>query len=235
MKRYLFFILCLFISNFLSAQNMSYTVMEFKAKENTYDKVVDMFIENYKDVEFKPNCGINLDGMGFSKPRGMNFRIVRFHEVGHVGSIFANDDQLKEQLFWGRLNELIEEMGTISMGRMLSWLPGDFEKNKAVHFYSIIPEDPVKFKSAHDKFLNSVGNYFDGKTVGYGTIDVNSADGATHWVALSTNYEDGGFIQLHHDLENKFGKQQMEWAKTNGGVEIVDEYSIHVHASFPKN
>ena len=235
MKKHLFFIFSLLTLNLLSGQNISYNVMEFKAKEGMYDKVVALFTEHYKDVKFKANCGVNLDGIGFAQPRGMNFRIVNFQEVGHVGSRFVDHDQTKEELFWSKLDNLTDERGSISMGRMLSWLSGDFEKNPAVHFYSIIPENPLAFKSAHDKFFESTGNYFDGKTVGFGTIDVNSPDGATHWVAISTNYEDGGLIQLHHDLDNKFGKQQMEWAKTNGGVQIVDEFGIHVHASFPKN
>ena len=42
-------------------------------------------------------------------------------------------------------------------------------------------------------------------------------------------------IQLHHNLDNKLGQQLIEWYKTNGRIQIIEEFGIYVHASFPKN
>ena len=61
------------------------------------------------------------------------------------------------------------------------------------------------------------------------------AQGTIVNVAIFTNYKDGILIQLHHNLDNKLGQQQIEWSKTNGRVQIIEEFGIHVHASFPKN
>ena len=43
---------------------------------------------------------------------------------------------------------------------------------------------------------------------------------------LNYSKNEKSLIQLHHDFSTKFGEQQMEWWKTNGGFEIVDDFSL---------
>ena len=157
--------------------------------------------------------------------------MVRFSEIGRTGHMREGATKSERSLFWAKVRDKVE-FGTSFSGRMLSWLPGDLKANPIVQIWHLKLENPSAFKSAHDKFFNSIGNYMDGKSVGFGTIDIGSPDGATHWVAIATNLKDGGLLKVHHDFDNKFSKQQSEWFETNGGIEIIDNFSLTINRSY---
>ena len=69
------------------------------------------------------------------------------------------------------------------------------------------------------------------RPVGFGTYDIGSPNGATHWVVIGSN----GFSDLidqKQQFEDKLAKDMMEWGTTNGGVEIKSNFTIQVLAAF---
>tara|TARA_B100001057_G_scaffold32880_1_gene29800 strand:+ start:473 stop:1201 length:729 start_codon:yes stop_codon:yes gene_type:complete len=217
--------------NLLIAQNMSYTVYEFKVKDQAENGLIQQFDSFMKDAKIQENGTLNIEKFKRGAPRGMTHRMVRINEIGRTGNIIEDATQSERGLFWQKVRSKVE-FGTSFSGRMLSFLPGDFKANPIVQIWHVKLKNPIAFKSSHDKFFNSIGNYMDGKTVGFGTIDVGSPDGATHWIAIATNQEDGGLLKVHHDFDNKFRKQQSEWWETNGGVEFVDNFSFTIKRSY---
>ena len=230
MKKLLLFTI-LFSANILLAQNMSYTVWEFKVKDQAGTHLLEHFDSYWKDAKLQENGAFNIEKFQRGTPRGMTHRMVRINEIGRMGHMREGSTESERSLFWEKVKNKVE-FGTSFSGRMLSWLPGDFKTNPIVQIFHIKLKNPDAFKSAHDKFFNSIGNYMNGKTVGFGTIDVGSPDGATHWLAIATNKNDGGLIKVHHDFGNKSQKQQMEWWKTNGGIEFVDDFSLIIKKSY---
>jgi len=224
-------ILIILSVNLLMAQNMSYTVYEFKVKDEAESGLVQEFDAFWKDAKIQENGAFNVEKYRRGAPRGMTHRMVRFSEIGRTGHMREGATKSERSLFWAKVRDKVE-FGTSFSGRILSWLPGDLKANPIVQIWHLKLENPSAFKSAHDKFFNSIGNYMDGKAVGFGTIDVGSPDGATHWVAIATNQKDGGLLKVHHDFDNKFRKQQSEWFETNGGIEIIDNFSLTINRSY---
>ena len=224
MKKLLLFTI-LFSANILLAQNMTYRVWEIKVKEQASGGLLNIWDSYFKDAEIQKNGTLLIQKFNQGTPRGMTHRVVWISEIGRTGHMREDSNEADRSLMRQKARNKFE-FGTSFSGRILSSLPGGFTENPIVQIFHLKLKDPAAFKAAHDKFFESLGDYANGKRFGFGTIDVGSPDGATHWVAMHTSKKDGGLIQLHHDFSTKFGEQQMEWWKTNGGFEIVDDFSL---------
>ncbi len=65
------------------------------------------------------------------------------------------------------MGNYVEEWGTMSSGRMLSWQPGDFDKYPFGHIWNIKGIDESKFKMGHDKLVKEFSSDFEGRVVGF--------------------------------------------------------------------
>ena len=225
------FLIAFFSVNLIVSQNMSYTVYEFKVKDQAESGLLELFDSFWKDAKLQENGGFNIEKFQKGTPRGMTHRMVRISEIGRTGHMNESANLSERQAFWAKVGNKVE-FGPSFSGRMLSWFPGDFKANPVVQIWHIKLNNPTAFKSAHEKFFKSIGDYIDGKTVGFGTIDVGSPDGSTHWVAIATNNKDGGLIKIHHDFDTRFSKESTEWYETNGGVEVMDDFSFVIKRSY---
>ena len=223
MKKIFLFVFLLSINN-LIGQNMSFRVWEIKVKDQAKAGLLRLFDDHFKVAEIKENGAILLEEYKVGAPREMTHRIIFLNEIGRIGDMITNKSEAEKKLFWERVKNKIDKWGSTFSGRMLSWHPGDFSKFPSIHLWHIKPNNPMQFKNAHDKFVESAGSYFDGKAIGFGTIDIGSPDGSSHWVAFAA--EKYSLIKMHHDFDTRFGKLQQEWWKTNGGVEISDDFSV---------
>ena len=233
MKKVLLFITFL-ITGYSVAQDMMYTATEFRVKEGNESNIAKQLDSFFNGAKLLPNGGVVVEaigpGWGLSS-RGMTHRIVFLREIGAEGPMNQSSTQEERSINWAIVGDLVDEWGPQYSGRMLSWKPGDFLKNPYIQLWHIKLNSPSKFKSAHDKFFKSIGNYMDGKTIGFGTIDVGSPDGGTHWVAIASK-NNGDLIKTHHDFNNKYSKQFSDWAENNGGVEIVDDFVVSIRRAY---
>ena len=97
----------------------------------------------------------------------MTHRIIFLNEIGRIGDMITNKSEAEKKLFWERVKNKIDKWGSTFSGRMLSWHPWDFSKFPSIHLWHIKPNNPMQFKNAHDKFVESAGSYFDGKAIGF--------------------------------------------------------------------
>ena len=234
MKKLLLLTISIFCANLISAQNMTYSVHEFKIKDKGESELIKQLDNFFKDATYLKNSGINIEkiGTGWGETsRGMTHRLVFFREIGSNGPINQSSTKEQRNLNWSKVRLLVDQWGPSFHGRMLSWIQGEMNDYPNVQIFHFKADSPEQFKMAHDKFFNSTGNYFNGKSLGFGTIDIGSPDGATHWVAIgSKNTQD--LIKMHHDIANKFSKQYTEWQKNNGGIEMIDDFVIKIRRSF---
>jgi len=180
----LFFSVALLATFIMTAQTMAFTAVEFKAKKFTQDNILKAFDKVYEDVKINQG-GIVLERIWLGGTKGMTHRIVWMSTLGidMVDEGAINSD--KNDAFWSKMNNYIEEWGPGSSGRILSWQEGDTQKNPSVHIWDLKVENQGQFKNAHDKIVKSFSDDFQGRVVGFGTYDIGRVNGATHWVVVT--------------------------------------------------
>jgi hypothetical protein len=131
----------------------------------------------------------------------------------------------KNDAFWSKMNNYIEEWGPGSSGRILSWQEGDTQKNPSVHIWDLKVENQGQFKNAHDKIVKSFSDDFQGRVVGFGTYDIGRVNGATHWVVVTGKDRDD-HLMLYDKLEksSKFIKLIQE----RGAIEEVRDFEVEI-------
>ena len=224
MKKLILILITFFTVN-VTAQQMAFTIVHFKAHENSQNDIAELYEKHYADAKFKSG-GIFLERLWQGRENGNTHRFVWVWELGN-GGIEGEEIKFKNDAFWGEMNNYVETWGKHSSGRFLSWKDGDVSKFPYGHLWDITPEDPVAFKKAHDKIVEDASEVFDGRVVGYGTYDINRPNGASHWVVISEK-DTAGHLSMHDNLEKNHSKAMNEYFKNRGQVEHVHDFVVQV-------
>ena len=222
----LFYLACILSISISYSQN-TFRLWHFNAKDGTEEAIGNLLAEHNKDAVYKSG-GVQVERISYGDNMWTH-RGVAFGEVGKIGRTDLKEFQ--QDLFLEKLNNFVEEWGPAYAGRFLSFVGGVPKDFPFIQIYDIKPNDPVAFQKAHDKFVSKASKILDERPVGFGTYDIGSPNGATHWVVIGSN----GFSDLidqKQQFEDKLAKEMMEWGKTNGGVEIKSNFTIQVLAAF---
>ncbi len=213
-----------FISVSLYAQTMAFTCVEIKAKPFTQDNISEAFDKVFEDVEMNQG-GVVLERFWSGRTHGMTHRIVFMYTLG-VDMVDEDAiDPNKNDAFWSKMQNYVEEWGASYSGRMLSWKEGDTEANPNVHIWDIKVADQNQFKKGHDKIISEFKDDFDGRVVGFGTYDIGRPNGATHWVAL-TGKDREDHLMLYDKLQKS--KKFMDLILSRGEMEDVKDYELEI-------
>lgn len=223
MKKLLFTV-AFFATISLTAQTMAFTAVEIKAKDYTQKDIVEAFDKVFDGVKMNQS-GVTLERLWMGSTKGMTHRIVWMRTLGvdmvDEGAISPD----KNEAFWAKMNNYIEEWGPGTSGRILSWQEADVKETPYVHIWDIKVQDQNKFKKGHDNIIKSFKEDFDGRFVGFGTYDIAKPNGATHWVIVSgKNRIDNLMLYDKLQKSNKFIKLIQE----RGDFENVRDFEIEV-------
>jgi hypothetical protein len=211
----------------LSAQTTAYSVVEFKAKPHTQKDILKAFNNTFDSIALIQG-GVSLERIGNGRTNGATHRLVWFWTLGvdMMAEDAISDD--KDDLFWSRMGNYVEEWQVSYSGRVLSWQEGK-EENTTVHIWDVKLDDPTLFKAGHEKILKEFENDFAGRGVGFGTYDFGKPNGATHWIAVS-----GKDREDHMMLYDKFSKDEnfAKLMKERGPVEGVKDYELRILKQF---
>ncbi len=223
----IYYLLTIILFSFYSFSQNTFRLWHFNAKDGTETAIGELMTKHNANAEFKSG-GVQIERISFGDNKWTH-RVVAFGEVGKIG---RNDlKEFQQSLFLEKLNNFVEEWGPSYAGRFLSYVGGQPKDFPFIQIYEITPNDPVAFKKAHDKFVSKASKIIGDRPIAYGTYDIGSPNGATHWVVIgSSGFSD--LIDQKQKWEDNFAKETMEWAKTNGGVEIKSNFTISVLAAF---
>lgn len=214
----------LFATLCLAAQTQAFTAVEFKAKDFTQKDIAEAFDKVFEGVKMN-QAGVTLERLWMGSTEGMTHRIVWMSTLGvdmvDEGAISPD----KNEAFWSKMNNYIEEWGTGTSGRILSWQEADVKETPYVHIWDIKVQDQNQFKKGHDNIVKSFKEDFDGRFVGFGTYDIAKPNGASHWVIVSgKNRNDNLMLYDKLQKSNKFIKLIQE----RGDFENVRDFEIEV-------
>ena len=122
------------------------------------------------------------------------------------------------------MSNYVEEWGEEYSGRVLSEELGTNKDYKKTHFWDFKIEDPIKFKTIHDKIVKKFKKEFEGRWVAFGTYDINYPSGATHWVGV-TGKNDNDHIMLYDELQNQ--TEFIKLVTERGKMEYVKDYMVN--------
>jgi|TARA_B110000967_G_scaffold91667_1_gene94235 hypothetical protein len=220
----LFFSMALLATVSLSAQTMAFTAIEIKVKDFTQTDIEEAFDKVFEGVKMNQG-GVILERIWMGGTKGMTHRLVWMYTLGvdmvDEGAITPD----KNDAFWAKMNNYIEEWGPGTSGRILSWQEGNTEKNPSVHIWDLKVQDQNQFKKGHDNIIKLFKDDFAGRAVGFGTYDIAKPNGATHWVVVSG--EDRNDHLMFVDKLQKSDKF-MKMIQERGAVEDVRDFEIEI-------
>ena len=224
MKKLIFLFLFLTTLIKLEAQTTAFVAVEIKAKDHTQNDIAEAFDKIFEGVKINQGAVI-LERLWAGRSDGMTHRMVWLSTLGV--DLFDEGDISpdKNTAFWAQMNNYVEEWGSLSSGRMLSWQPGVFEKNPFGHIWNLKGVNESQFKKGHDNFVKEFSSDFEGRVVGFGTYDINRPDGATHWVAVT-----GKDRMDHLMLTDKISKSSKakKLLSERGPGEVVKDFEVEI-------
>ena len=122
MKKIILLLVTLFTVN-ATAQQLAFSIVHFKAHENSQNDIAELYEKHYADVKFKSG-GIFLERLWQGRENGNTHRFVWVWELGN-GGIEGEEIKFKNDAFWAEMNNYVDTWGKHSSGRFLSWKDGD--------------------------------------------------------------------------------------------------------------
>ena len=221
MKKIIFLFLVLGIS--LNAQQMGFNYVEITAEENAGKRIVEMF-DDYMEGKAMNSGGVFLERLRHGREDGHTHRIVWLWELNNGG--FTEDpDENESSAFWRGLGNLVEDWGEARAGRVLNVKFGDEEQNAYIHIWDIKAKDENAFIAAQNMLINDTGDVFKDRLVGFGTYDINTPNGATHW-ALVSGKDVNDHLNLYQILREKHGEAFSKYFETRGEVEYAQDFVV---------
>ena len=220
----LFLSIALLATISLTAQTMAFTAIEIKVKDFTQTDIEESFDKVFDGVKMN-QAGVTLERIWMGGTKGMTHRLVWMSTLGvdmmDEGAITPD----KNDAFWAKMNNYIEEWGPGTSGRILSWQEGDTEKMPSVHIWDIKVQDQNQFKKGHDNIIKLFKDEFAGRVVGFGTYDIGRPNGASHWVVVSGKDRNDHLMLLDKlQKSNKF----MKLIQERGAVEDIRDYELEI-------
>ena len=222
-KLFTLFLFSLFINTAISQTN-TFTVQYFDVKPGSAGDLLSLYDAFYEGVEFKTG-GLYLERMDRGDVSGTH-RIVYFGELGNSGMVEGSKTRQDMQKFRMDRRELIEKMGNSYTGRIISSNGVDPFSKGYFQLYEGIVYEPEKFIPAHNKGMEEVWDY-EGNAMLFGTYDVGSPSGATHWAAYGANSLESLMLWKVYIEENN-AKGQAEYFKNRGKTEDLTNYSLRI-------
>tara|TARA_B100000575_G_scaffold137106_1_gene109304 strand:+ start:272 stop:955 length:684 start_codon:yes stop_codon:yes gene_type:complete len=220
MKKIFFITVTLIVSMTLSAQNRAFNVREIKAKDYSQEQIEATYEQAMKDVELNQGY-VALQWVGAGSDNGVTHRLVWSWPLG-VDMWEGNDMSSRGELWWSKMSNHAE-WGEQYSGRVLSWQDGTNEEYNTRHIWDFKVENSSQFKNAHDKMVKKFKKEFEGRSVGFGTYDINRPNGATHWVIVSGK-DDHEHMMLYDKLQSQ--SEFVNILKERGKVELVKDYMV---------
>jgi len=222
MKKVFLLMANLLVAATLSAQTIVFNVQEIKAKDFSQSDIEAAYDTCCADM--KPNKGgFAIESIGKGADNGMTHRLVWWWEIGEDLWEGTNLEE-KAPLWWAQMSNYVEEWGEQYSGRVLSEQAATNEDYKRTHIWDYKIENPIQFKTAHDKIVKKFKKEFEGRWVAFGTYDINNPGGATHWVGVSGK-NDNDHIMLYDELQNQ--TEFIKLATERGKMEYVKDYMIN--------
>ena len=217
----LFLVTCLILAGSLSAQTTAFNVVEIKAKDFSEKNIKEAYETCCADM--KPNKGgFALQQIGKGSDNGMTHRLLWWWELGEDLWEGTNVDE-KAPLWWSQMTNYVAKWGDSYCGRALSMQGGTNEDYEWTHIWDIKIDDPIKFKTAHDKIVKKFKKEFEGRFVAFGAYDINYPNGATHWVVVSGK-DDIDHMMLYDKLQKQ--PEFIELIVERGKVKNVKDYMV---------
>ena len=217
------FLFSLFI-NIAISQTNTFTVQYFDVKPGSAGDLLSLYDAFYEGVEFKTG-GLYLERMDRGDVSGTH-RIVYFGELGNSGMVEGSKTRQDMQKFRMDRRELIEKMGNIYSGRIISSNGVDPFSKGYFQLYEGIVYEPEKFIPAHNKGMEEVWDY-DGNAMLFGTYDVGAPGGATHWAAFGAdNLQSLMLWKVFIEENNADG--QAEYFNSRGKTEDLTNFSLRI-------
>ncbi|MDA0780353.1 MAG: hypothetical protein O2961_06450 [Bacteroidetes bacterium] len=215
MNNYKTILVCL-IAAFGFSQVPSFTVVYLDAKPFQQDEIAEKFDAHYKDVEFNSG-GLYLEKLNGGNTLGTH-RVVFFGDATNWGMKEGQKEKNENNVFWRNVNDHVESWGDAFSGRILDY-DGDVAPDHYgyIQIYDIAVNNPEKFLNAHKKMVSQARGLMEDRPVAFGTYDIGSPNGATHWVAVG--YKDvGDNIVIKSKMEQELAKEWGEYFKNRGEV-----------------
>lgn len=231
--KYLNIILFTLIFSFSYSQIPSFTVRYFDIKPHQQEEIAWKFDNYYKDVEFNSG-GVYLERLDIGNTLGTH-RIVYFGDTMNWGIKEGQKERAQTQLFWRNMSDHVESWGNAYTGRILDY-SGDVAPDHYgyIQIYDIAVSDPAKFLAAHKKIVSQARELMGDRPIAFGTYDIGSPNGATHWVALG--YKSiGDNLEMKTKVEQELAEEWKTYFKTRGDVTSLGNFDLKIlksHGSF---
>tara|TARA_B100001059_G_scaffold27797_1_gene22544 strand:- start:522 stop:1220 length:699 start_codon:yes stop_codon:yes gene_type:complete len=225
------FITLFFVGMFINmslAQTNTFTVYYFDAKPGTEAALANVYDDFFEGAEFKSG-GIYLERMHRGDVKGTH-RIVFFGELGNLGLVEGQKTDQDWQQFWDDRSTFIESNGPSYSGRISASNGVDPFSKGYFQLYEGVIYEPEKFIAAHTKAMEEVWDY-EGNAMLFGTYDVGTPGGATHWAAFGADSLESLMLWKVFIEENN-AKGQAEYFKNRGKTEDLTNYSLRILKSY---
>ena len=225
MKNIKTIIFCL-IATFGFSQVPSFTVAYFDAKPYQQDEIIEKFDNYYKDIEFNSG-GVYLERLNIGNTMGTH-RIVFFGDSTNWGMKEGQKERNQRWLFWRNVSDHIESWGDRYSGRILDY-NGDVAPDHYgyVQIYNIAVSDPEKFLAAHKKIVSQARGLMEDRPVAFGTYDIGSPNGATHFVAVGYKGVSDNIV-MKSKIEQALAKEWKEYFKNRGDVTNTGDFDLRI-------
>jgi len=217
----------LFLSLFFNialSQTNTFTVQYFDVKQGSAGDLVALYDSFFEGVEFKTG-GLYLERMERGDVSGTH-RIVYFGELGNTGMVEGSKTSADWQKFRVDRREFIEKMGNSYSGRIISSNGVDPFSKRYFQLYEGTVYEPEKFIPAHNKGMEEVWDY-EGNAMLFGSYDVGSPGGATHWAAFGANSLQSLMLWKVFIEENN-ADGQAEYLSSRGKVVELGNFSLRI-------
>ena len=221
MRNRLLFFLILFTT--ISYAQNTFRLWHFNAKDGAEAAIGELMTKHNENAKFKSG-GIQIERISYGD-NVWTHRVVAFGEVGKIGR--SDLKEFQQELFLERLNNYVEEWGPSYAGRFLSYVGGQPKDFPFVQIYDLELKDPDAFKKAHDKFVSKASKIIGDRPIGFGTYDIGSPGGATHWAAFGADSLESLMLWKVYIEENN-AKGQAEYFKNRGKTEDLTNYSLRI-------
>ena len=208
------------------SQTPSFTVRYFDAKPFQQNEIAEKFDNYYEGVEFNSG-GVYLERLGRGNTMGTH-RIVYFGDAANWGMKEGQKERSQNILFWRNISEHIDSWGDAYSGRILDY-SGDVAPDHYgyVQIYEIAVSDAEKFISAHKKIVSQARELMGDRPVAFGSFDIGSPNGATHFVAVGYKGVSDNIV-MKSKIEQALAKEWKEYYKNRGNVTNMGNFDLRI-------